>query len=105
GPVRQPVDGATIAQHDGRVFGVAHDLQLPLHVVDRALGRPAKREALAPWKAAPEHDAGALGKDRDVATEILPHELQDRRLAGSRSTREDDSLRLVLRAARTRRHA
>src|SRR5688572_21587262 len=70
-PVRGPIDGTAVAQHDSGVPCLADAFQLTLHEEDRALCAAPPLERSRSWESAPEDDARRLRQHLDVSAELL----------------------------------
>lgn len=99
-PVGQTVEGAAIAEDDGRIAVLERTaFQFDLHADDRALGGLSRGNPFAAGKAAAEQDAGGFGEDLHVFAEVPADDLEHGGLARARAAREDDEAGGVRRGA------
>lgn len=103
-PVRDPINRAAIAKHDGSIASVGCGLELALNIENGALSRAAENNPRSTGKATAENDARGLRQHVDVAAEVLMDESEQSGLARSRPAGEDDSSALVRGATMTVLH-
>ena len=94
-PIRDAVDRAAIAERDGGPVLAENDaLELALDVEDRALRRAPTDVRRVTKEAASEERACRLREHDDVRAELASDNLEERGLAGARSSRDHDESRL-----------